>query len=441
MKITPLTRVYHNGEKKTVADLCKALASEWKLGGDEPHKVVMMAVNMQFKEGYSLPDGIDQRTKNNLTKMASRLKKLFEDSAKRDEEEKAKKAQEEKEAKERKESMGLAMVKANEAASTAVAKVEKSAVDVTAYLGKAFKVVDGELVAAKDTITNEEFAKAFSGLEGLLSVANKINTTLATYEAQLAIIAEAHVGDDWINFFSSDTSKIKMIKQNMKAIKRASELGIALRTDHGEIPVGIARALLESRVSSGEADSDQKNDEFRKSVLSEYIEKSNEQGRRLTANEARQLVSEKKNQLGGSAKIQYTHLYVIASKTKDGGMSIKILPSLEKSINVTNLSKALLTVDRQLNVYTISDGNIVKNPIEAPSQKLVDAFQAAGFDTGCAFKKEKPAAATNKTPEPQEAGDDNSAKDSSDDLKFDDDASNSSVNIDDDDDDDDLKFE
>lgn len=388
MNITGLTKVNYKtkaGEELngiSMKDYYAAKAKDIGVKGEQGSEFVKMAVNLAFKEGFEIPEALSAKAKANLEKLSKSVKADLESSAKAREEAKAKKAADEEKAKieaeKRKASASSALVKAEEKVGSKIsAAITKTVDDAAAkYLGKGFKVENGNLVATSKNLSESDFAAGFAGLKSLLESTEAIGKGFAKLEAQMAILAENQYGADWPNFFSSDPSRVSVIKKNMAVLKLSSELGVELTTSAGDIPVGVARAMLEANVSKGEPDSDARNKEFKREVLEEFIEKSNEAGRVLTANEARNLVNEKKNAARGDAgaKIQFNILYVFNVK----GLGTKFIPSKDKKPDPEWLSKAAFAVDRALNIMRMVKGDIIVQPAALPDQgemkEILDAL-------------------------------------------------------------------
>jgi len=410
-------------------DFKAAVASKYKIKGDDPSAIVQTAINLAFRDGFELPEDMPAKSKDGLKKLSKVVKDALEASEKERAADKASaekaKAEAAALAEKQKKTMTLAISKAEEKLAPAADKSYKATVnELGKFIGAAFTVKDGNLVPTKENITETEFAQCFAGLESLMNTSQKISAGIAKLEAQAALLAKKTIGDGWINYFSEKQDRIGMIKQNMKALEKAETIGIELTTEAGEIPIGVARALIETRISTGAANSDEINNAFRKEVLEEFIEKSNEKGRVLTANEARQLVAEKKNALKeGSSKVQYNVLYVFVV-VKKGSEDVKViaLPSKDKTINAKTLSLCQFCIDRSFNTYCIVNGNIVKTAIALPVGKEMELLAKGGVEveTEKAAPPAAPAKDDKKKPAKNEPKKEEEKEKEEDELSFDD---------------------
>lgn len=449
LKITGLTKVNFDGKEGiTLKEYASAKAKKLGLKGETGEALVKEAIKSISKDGYEYPE--DAKMASNIKKVGKSVEADLEKSQEEREAAKAKKeadkAAADDLAKKRKDEAS----KAFESATSKSLAVTGKALDTaqkavfSKTLGGGFSVENGNIVLNKDNPTTQDFATAFAALEGYVSSVEEIAKGLLKLEAQLAIIAEEKYGADWPNFFSASPKRVLVIRKNMAMLKTVGKLGVELETDNGPIGLGVARAMLEANISKGEDDSEEKNLEFKKEVLEEYIEKSNEAGRNLTADEARVLVNEKKNKVGITAKVQYKYAYVFAN---DEGKTV-VIASNDR--NPAWIARAFLVIDRALNRVSFKDNDIVVNPILPPNEKQSQFIASLGIEVE--KKKEEPKAAApadkgkkGKKEEPKaEPKKEEKKEDDDDDLNFDlgsDDSADADETKDEDGDDDNIDLD
>ncbi len=249
---------------------------------------------------------------------------------------------------------------------------------ISEVLGKAFKFGADGLLEVVGTPQKKDFASAFSGINGLQKTSDVIKDRSAKTEAQVAFVAKETLGESWTNLFSHVPKDLSRVKNGLKIFSTCQ------RTKSGKfcfaaLPISTTKALTEMKVTSAEEEgsiekANEKNMEAKLAVLKKaalVLKERMEAGGTLTQTEAKNIVTEYKNEQGVEGKIRFKFGY---GHVVDGKMEI----SGSKELDHALLGTAAWCVDYNMNQFIYKDGEAAKQPVSGPSKavaKLAADFQ------------------------------------------------------------------
>lgn len=253
-----------------------------------------------------------------------------------------------------------------------VEQAEEAALD---FLGKKLTIVDDELIVKKgENLTDDEIAAAFANLVSINKASEKIESITSKREAQLAVIAEAQMGERWINLFSSSPKDVRRIKNNMRTIKYVNQIGDDAKYLLKNLPISSLGHALTFRVATKETEgskeaAEEKNLEARKEIvrrLKALFEKAEESGNKVSQIQIQNLLAEYKKEVGiQNAKIRYKFFYLVPD-----GDEVRFVGTTKFDERLSQASSA--TIDTNGYVFVWNRDQLEKHPITGVTEDIQD---------------------------------------------------------------------
>jgi hypothetical protein len=313
LKYTGLTKIKVGDKIGTQKEWKEAAAAKTNLTVEQ----VGLAIKAAAIDGFELPADMDKNEAKIMAKVvqAARadLKAAQEmqaaENKRREDEKAAFAARKQHLATVYQEQSDSALAVANDFAGNLKGVIEGAVEDY-------FVIEDDGSFSLKDEDNAEEaFAAGFNRLKSLFDKSRQLGGGFALYEARLAIAAEAKLGSEWPNYFSSnEIADVRRIQRNMKAIKTFLELG----KEVGEVPVGTLLALTEVKYDK---ENDENNSAIKAKVIDEFLTKSEEAGGYLNQKDALAIVRQATPEKQATAAQKWGYVYIFADGKVGGSNS------------------------------------------------------------------------------------------------------------------------